>query len=251
MYLCYYIHNYNYEGITNMKYFLLFIATILFFGCSSAKKTTSTIQTDSSSPTIHDENTITQSSDGDTVNKQSDENPPSKPNSSKEETIMEENPTDSPKDFGKPIINDGAGVVNNQDTEKPKSNPKLIKADIQKISFNGKEGQYTFAVTIKSDEIGCDQYADWWEVISADGVLLYRRVLEHSHPEEQPFIRSGTSISIKKTEKIYIRAHMSNQGFTGNTFVGSIANGFASTKEPLTFNKNIEFQDPLPQGCAF
>jgi len=234
-----------------MKYFLLFIATMLFFGCGSTKKTNDTPKTNAIDSVNHSKDIITKSDDNDTTNMQSTEKPPLKPNGFKEEATVEKNSTDSSKDVAKPIIDDGSGVINNQDTEKPYNNLKPVKANIQKVSFTGDDGNYDFSVAIKSDETGCDQYADWWEVISADGILLYRRVLGHSHPKEQPFTRSGGSVDIKKTEKVYVRAHMNNEGYTGNTFVGSIENGFISTKEPITFSKNIELQDPLPQNCAF
>jgi len=64
-------------------------------------------------------------------------------------------------------------------------------AEVQSVKATGKSNSYTFAVTIKSPDIGCDRYADWWEVITPEGELLYRRVLLHSHVDEQPFTRTG------------------------------------------------------------
>ena len=64
-------------------------------------------------------------------------------------------------------------------------------AAVEDVSVSGDPGRYQFAVTIRSDETGCDQYADWWEVVSESGDLLYRRILAHSHVDEQPFARSG------------------------------------------------------------
>jgi hypothetical protein len=157
------------------------------------------------------------------------------------------------------IINNGEGVINNQDTESPQNHPnnttinETIKANIVDVSVSDTdtEGNYNFSVTIKSDETGCDQYADWWEVVDTEGKLIYRRILTHSHPDEQPFSRSGGRINIQKNEKIYIRAHMNNQGYSGNTFSGTIDTDFTLVQETITFNKELEYQAPLPENCAF
>ena len=64
---------------------------------------------------------------------------------------------------------------------------QVIKADITAVKASGSDGNYQFSVTIKSPDTGCDQYADWWEVIDEDGNLLYRRILMHSHVNEIPW----------------------------------------------------------------
>jgi len=125
------------------------------------------------------------------------------------------------------------------------------KANVEKVIANGLENSYNFAVTINSDETGCDQYADWWEVIKADGTLVYRRILFHSHPSEQPFTRLGGGVSILKDDKVYIRAHLNNKGYGGDVFVGSIKDGFTLATTVPEFSKDIESLKPLPNGCAF
>ena len=168
-------------------------------------------------------------------------------------------PQDELVPTGELIMNNGEGVINNQDTESPQNHPnyttvdenETIKADIVVVSVSGSEGNYNFFVTIKSDETGCDQYADWWEILDTEGKLLYRRVLMHSHVDEQPFTRSGSSINIQKHESVYIRAHMNNKGYSGNTFTGTIDDGFTLIQEVITFDKEIEYQSPLPENCAF
>jgi hypothetical protein len=52
--------------------------------------------------------------------------------------------------------------------------------DVVRIEVEGKPGAYFFTVTLSSPDTGCARYADWWEVVSEDGRLLYRRVLAHS-----------------------------------------------------------------------
>ena len=87
--------------------------------------------------------------------------------------------------------------------------PAIIKA----IKVTGNKNAYTFAVTLKSPDTGCKQYANWWEVISLDGkTLYYRRVLGHSHVDEQPFTRSGGTIKITAKTEVIIRAHMHPAG---------------------------------------
>jgi len=67
-------------------------------------------------------------------------------------------------------------------------------ARVTKVTVSGEANNYNFSVTIASPDTGCDQYADWWEVFTEDGVLIYRRILAHSHVTEQPFTRSGGAV---------------------------------------------------------
>ncbi len=122
---------------------------------------------------------------------------------------------------------------------------------VTNVTVSGADNQYTFSVTIASPDLGCNQYADWWEVIDLDGNLLYRRILAHSHVNEQPFTRSGGPVSISETAEVYIRAHMNTTGYGNKVFRGSVANGFASTNLDTEFAKELEEITPLPTGCAF
>ena len=125
------------------------------------------------------------------------------------------------------------------------------KAAVTDISVSGADNQYTFNVTISSPDLGCNQYADWWEVIDIDGQLIYRRILAHSHVNEQPFTRSGGPVSISENTEIYIRAHMNTTSYGTAVFKGSIATGFTSQNLQADFAQNIEDNEPLPNGCAF
>jgi len=123
-----------------------------------------------------------------------------------------------------------------------------IRSDIVEVRVvGGDEGNYTFGVSIKSNDTGCEQYADLWEILSADGNYVYRRVLGHSHVNEQPFTRNGEHIDIKKDTIIYIRAHMNNKGYVGDVFKGSVESGFSMTS---TFDADIEHEAPQPSECA-
>jgi hypothetical protein len=124
-------------------------------------------------------------------------------------------------------------------------------ADVIDVKVSGNEGNYTFSVTIESPDTGCDQYADWWEVINPAGILIYRRILAHSHVNEQPFTRSGGRIDISDDQQVIIRAHMNNTGYGGNAMSGSVIEGFRATELEENFAKNLEKEAPIPTGCAF
>jgi len=126
-----------------------------------------------------------------------------------------------------------------------------ILADVTSTSVSGNSGQYQFSATIESPDTGCCQYANWWEVISTDGVLIYRRVLGHSHVNEQPFTRSGGPVNISATDEVYVRAWMNPTGYGGKVMKGSVANGFVCTVLSKSFAEELRQQSPLPGNCPF
>ena len=126
-----------------------------------------------------------------------------------------------------------------------------IQANVTAITTHGKSGAYSFSVTLQSTETGCAQYADWWEVLSEKGELLYRRILVHSHPDTQPFTRSGGGIAIHTSDTVYVRAHMNKEGYVGTVMKGSVSKGFKVVTDLPTFSEKVERQNPLPQGCLF
>jgi len=128
---------------------------------------------------------------------------------------------------------------------------ETIQANVTAVEVKGSDGAYRFSVTLKSDETGCAQYADWWEVLNAKGDLLYRRILGHSHPDTQPFTRSGGQVDIKKDDIVYVRGHMNKEGYTGDIMTGSVSKGFKKVTILPRFSKALETLEPLPSGCAF
>jgi len=125
------------------------------------------------------------------------------------------------------------------------------KAVVVSVTASGNENDYSFNVGILSPDMGCSQYANWWEVISENGDLIYRRILGHSHVNEQPFIRSGGSVSISKDQVVIVRAHMNTSSYGNKTFKGSVSGGFVAFETVQNFAADLATQSPLPSGCAF
>ncbi len=137
------------------------------------------------------------------------------------------------------------------DDEPPVVEPAdSVLANVASVAVTGDSGSYIFAVGIRSDETGCDRYADWWEVVSEDGDLLFRRVLSHSHVGEQPFVRSGGPVDIADTENVWVRAHLSSDGYGGTAWYGSIAGGFVATEQDADWD-DLADEAPQPGRCAF
>ena len=128
---------------------------------------------------------------------------------------------------------------------------ETIQANVTAVEVKGSSGAYRFAVTLQSDETGCDQYANWWEVLTEEGVLLYRRILMHSHPDTQPFTRSGGAVKIGENDIVYVRGHMNKLGYVGDVMMGTVHGGFKKVTKIPNFSKAIETLSPLPDGCAF
>ena len=128
---------------------------------------------------------------------------------------------------------------------------KTEGADVNAVQASGSPGAYSFNVTVKSPDTGCKQYADWWEVVSEDGKLLYRRVLLHSHVGEQPFTRSGGPVPIQPDTVVWVRAHMNTSGYGGAAHKGSVKAGFKPAIPDAGFAAGLAKQAPLPDGCNF
>lgn len=143
----------------------------------------------------------------------------------------------------------------NREDESPKPGVETPdtegQAEVLSVSVSGDSGAYTFFVEVKSPDTGCDQYADWWEVIGTDGSLKYRRILLHSHVAEQPFTRSGGPVPIGADERVYIRAHMNNTGYGSKVAAGTVSSGFGQDTIQANFAENLASQAPLPDDCAF
>lgn len=125
------------------------------------------------------------------------------------------------------------------------------QAAVIAIDISGNPGEYRFAVTVHSPDEGCNRYADWWEVLSPQGSLLYRRVLLHSHVDEQPFTRSGGPVPIEHNSVVLVRVHMHPSGYSSLAMKGSPQGGFEQVELNLEFGADLSEVPPLPEDCAF
>ena len=140
------------------------------------------------------------------------------------------------------------GVADEPD---PSTSSGTPAAEVLAVSTTGATGSYSFSVTVKGPDTGCDQYADWWEVLSEEGALLYRRVLTHSHVDEQPFTRTGGPVPAAAGQVVIIRVHMNNTGYGTPAMRGSVVSGFTRTTRDQDFAADVAKQEPLPTSCAF
>ncbi len=124
-------------------------------------------------------------------------------------------------------------------------------ADVTEVTVSGDASSYTFAVTLASPDTGCDQYANWWEVLDENGALLYRRILGHSHVDEQPFTRTGGPVAVQASDQVFVRAHMNPGGYGGAVFAGNAEAGFVSSATEPDADAGVEASAPQPDGCAF
>lgn len=128
-----------------------------------------------------------------------------------------------------------------------------IAASVQRVVLSGEPGAYSFSVTLKSPDTGCQRYADWWEVLTPKGELLYRRILGHSHVNEQPFTRSGGPVPVAADQEVWVRAHMNTAGYGGDVVVltpDDMQSQRVITR-PSPQAAELAQQAPLPAGCAF
>src|SRR5262252_1297487 len=91
---------------------------------------------------------------------------------------------------GAALLVGAAGICSRPSSASGAADSKDALAHVVQVQVSGNAGAFSFSVTVRSPDSGCARYADWWEVVSTDGKLLHRRILMHSHVDEQPFTRS-------------------------------------------------------------
>ncbi len=144
-------------------------------------------------------------------------------------------------------------ACNNQEINEIAADKGSEYAIVEKVTISGNENNYTFSVTLKSPDKGCSQYANWWEIVTEDEELVYRRILGHSHVNEQPFTRSGGTVKINAPDIVIIRGHMNTTGYGKGEIAmkGSVETGFKPFVVVEEFASSLEKDSPLPNGCAF
>ena len=106
--------------------------------------------------------------------------------------------------------------------------PRNADADVTHVrAVQEADGSWTFHVTVIHPDTGWEDYADGWDVVTPDGVVLknksdhpYTRLLAHPHVEEQPFTRSQQGIIIpQNVTQVTVRAHDIIDGFGGQEII--------------------------------
>jgi hypothetical protein len=135
-------------------------------------------------------------------------------------------------------------------------------ANVTAVTATGTAGSYTLSVSVESVDIDCTQFANFWEVLSPDGTLIYRRILEHCHTDENgttdtdapgnTFTRTGGPVAIAADQLVIVRAHMSNGGYNGQAMQGTVEAGFTAAADiGRDFAPGVETAEPQPTGCLF
>ncbi|CEM32708.1 unnamed protein product [Vitrella brassicaformis CCMP3155] len=130
-------------------------------------------------------------------------------------------------------------------------------ADVLEVSVRETSaGKYMIGVTLETSDVDCTHYANWWEVLSEDGELLYRRILRHSHAATQPFTRySEDDVSLEEDQEIIVRAHMHVDGKElypdSQVLKGSAKAGFAKATLEKNFAAAVEKEGPQAEGCLY
>ena len=110
-------------------------------------------------------------------------------------------------------------------THTPTSPPEApANADVTHVrAVQSADGSWTFHVTVEHPDTGWEDYADGWDVVTTEGVVIkpdpsspFTRLLLHPHENEQPFTRSQSGIVIPEgVTFVQVRAHDLADGFGG------------------------------------
>jgi hypothetical protein len=142
-------------------------------------------------------------------------------------------------------------------------NPNLVSgAVILAVNFGESTNNSTqFVVDIKSPDTDCENHADWWEVVSPEGELLYRQLIPDVHGYERPFTLTSDPIPLPPTQPVVIRAHLhqleqelSSQddlptGYADYVLYGTVESGFKGQRLSTYWAKQVEQLDPQPSTC--
>ncbi len=90
------------------------------------------------------------------------------------------------------------------------------KADVVFVEATQEDAEaWSFAVTVRHADRDPDHWADWWRVGTPDGRELGRRVLLHSHVDEQPFTRDARVRIPRDIRIVVVEAHDKVHGLGG------------------------------------
>ncbi|MEO0409943.1 MAG: hypothetical protein AAF289_21585 [Cyanobacteria bacterium P01_A01_bin.135] len=138
--------------------------------------------------------------------------------------------------------------------------PIVLNVDPSEESAGG----YKLSITIQSPDEDCDRHADWWEVLTEDGKLIDRHIIETPHEFERSF-PTEQAVALDPDQTIIVRAHFSddiddttneheNNGidkYPTQAMKGIVGkpNSFKSIRLPARFAIGVEDEGLQPQEC--
>ena len=131
--------------------------------------------------------------------------------------------------------------------------PETGFADVIAVAVTGNENNYTFNATLSTSDIDCTHFADWFEVLTDSGELVYRRILAHPHTEAfsgNPFTRGGGSVTVTSGQVVIVRAHLNDAGYAGMAMRGTVDSGFEDAPDiTAVFAPGVASEPPQPEEC--
>jgi len=127
------------------------------------------------------------------------------------------------------------------------------RADVVEVLVGGGPGAASFTVTIRSDDVDCSAYADWWEVVGFDGQLLHRELLAGpTVPAEYEgtFVSAGGPVAIEADTPVVVRAHFHPEGYVGEAQIGTATDGFVPARLSPGFAAGLAAAPPQPEACV-
>jgi len=118
----------------------------------------------------------------------------------------------------------------------------LREANVVGVSFEERNGTYTFDVTLHHDDDGEEGYANWWQVERLDGTRLGRRDLLHAH-SQQPFTRSETIDFPDDVTCVVVRGHDQTYEYGGLAMVVDLDSGKTQTFEQGPAKQSFDASD--------
>lgn len=94
------------------------------------------------------------------------------------------------------------------------------EADVLRATASPESGgSYRISATIRHNDTGWEHYADGFDVLTLDGIVLKTRTLFHPHETEQPFTRSLSGVVVPDgVTAVIVRAHDKVHGYGGKEF---------------------------------
>jgi tetratricopeptide (TPR) repeat protein len=120
---------------------------------------------------------------------------------------------------------------------------------------------YEVSVSIQSPDIDCDRHTDWWEVLSEEGILLGRKIIDAPQDIEHPFTTQETINISDPNQVVIVRAHFSDDVDEDSSFgvakyptqamkgKFSEPDSFKSIRLPANFAAQVEKQGIQPKEC--